>query len=397
MAGEHTARSGALVATIISVKMEIDDDDRDVIETHVEISNETTIPMGQLEAVIETTEGTLFHSLDPITSIGPGLTRSFVFNFSLMGGEWTFKLWHDSSSGRRSLDLGPYHSDFELETKQMGRKPKTSMGEGLFGGAFDTGMGDFGRVSERELIDSRTIELIDYEAEHDIGGSTRINVSTNSDESFATLSQDTHSTPLEPLTTPTQEISTTPLEPSHDLLANPTTNLLTPSGPPESPPMGPPSAPPTAPLGPPDSPPMGPPSAPPSAPPQPGPSTPPSGPPDSPPMGPPSAPPSAPPQPGPSTPPSGPPESPPMGPPSAPPSAPPQPGPSGPPSGPPESPPMGPPSAPPSAPPHPGPSGPPSGPPDSPPMGPPSAPPSAPPHPGPSGPPSGPPSSPPEN
>ena len=49
------------------------------------------------------------------------------------------------------------------------------------------------------------------------------------------------------MTTPPQEISTTPLEPSHDLLANPTTNLLTPSGPPESPPMGPPSAPPAGP------------------------------------------------------------------------------------------------------------------------------------------------------
>ncbi len=60
--GEHTTRSGALVATILSVKMEIDDDDRDVIEAHVEISNEATIPMGQLEAVVETTEGTSFHS-----------------------------------------------------------------------------------------------------------------------------------------------------------------------------------------------------------------------------------------------------------------------------------------------------------------------------------------------
>ncbi len=90
MVGEHTTRSGALVATILSVKMEIDDDDRDVIEAHVEISNEATIPMGQLEAVVETTEGTSFHSLDPITSIGPGLTRAFVFNFSLLGGEWTF-------------------------------------------------------------------------------------------------------------------------------------------------------------------------------------------------------------------------------------------------------------------------------------------------------------------
>ncbi|MBK30391.1 MAG: hypothetical protein CMB49_06795 [Euryarchaeota archaeon] len=270
MVGEHTTRSGALVANILSVKMEIDDDDRDVIEAHVEISNEATIPMGQLEAVVETTEGTSFHSLDPITSIGPGLTRTFVFNFSSLGGEWTFKLYHESASGRRSLDLGPYHSDFELEKKEIGRKPKSSMGEGLFGGAFDLGMGDFGSVSERELIDSSTIELVDYEAEHDIGGGTRINVSEDNEAALTSPTEETSLIPPSQENSPTLLTTPTgpPETPPTSLSVLPTPPESPPAGPPSAPPTGPPSTPPETPTGPPAGPPSGPPAGPPSSPPQ---------------------------------------------------------------------------------------------------------------------------------
>jgi len=344
VAEQLTARSGALIATVISVKMEIDDDDRDVIEAEIEVSNEAGIPMGQLEPVVETTEGSMFHSIDPISSIGPGLSRFFIFNFSLPGGEWTFKLWHETAGGRKSLDLGPYHSEFELTKQDVGRKPKTTMGEGLFGGAFNMGMGDFGNVSERGFIDSTSMELVDYEAEHDAGGGTKINVSSSEGGNLSNLSTEVE----EPVSSSLTEPAAAQMDQALNTITSASSGLLTsaPAGPPtpSSAPSGPPSG---APESPPSSAPSGPPTssdAPSGLPTSPdapsGPPTPPAGPPESPPSGAPSGPPTSSGAPsGPPTPPSGPPESPPSG------------APSGPPSGAPESPPSGAPSGPPSAPP----------------------------------------------
>ncbi|MBT7938902.1 MAG: hypothetical protein HN696_07035 [Euryarchaeota archaeon] len=332
MSESHTGQSGALVARLISVSMEIDDDDRDVINVLVEVSNEASIPMGQLEPLIETSEGTSFTPTDAITSIGPGLSRTYEFNFSIMGGDWNFRLWHNSASGRRSVDIGPHHSEFTLKKADPTRTPKSSMGAGLFGGAFDLGMDTFGSTSERELIDSKHIELVEYEAEHDEGGSTRINVLDN--ESTAPLSAPLAPiSPIEPLV-PLSAPSELPEPP----IATPTSSLEMPTGPPQAPPAGPPQAPPTGPpqappTGPPQAPPAGPPQAPPAGPPQ-APQTPPANPPDNDPMSiimaqtNSQAPPTGPPQEEPTNSPTGPPAAPPSGPPSAPPT--------GPPSGPPQ-------------------------------------------------------------
>ena len=365
MSESHIGRKGALVARLISVSMEIDDDDRDVINVLVEVSNEASIPMGQLEPLIETSEGTSFTPTDAITSIGPGLSRTYQFNFSIMGGEWSFRLWHSSAGGRRSVDIGPHHSEFTLQKADPTRTPKSSMGEGLFGGAFDLGMDIFGSTSERELIDSRHIELVGYEAEHDEGGSTRINVLD--DESTAPLSAPIEPiAPIEPLTPlyaptgPPKPLATQapiaspqapPTGPPEPLVAAPPLEM--PTGPPQAPPVAPPIESPMAPL---QTPPAGPPAAPPQTPLQA-----PVAPPSSPPAGSPSndpmamimaqtnsqAPPTGPPQEAPTNSPTGPPDGPPSAPPAGPPQEAPTNSPTGPPGGPPSAPPSGPPSAPP--------------------------------------------------
>ncbi|HIF16211.1 MAG TPA: hypothetical protein EYQ85_03045 [Candidatus Poseidoniales archaeon] len=342
MSESHTSRNGALIARLISVSMEIDDDDRDVINVQVEVSNEASIPMGQLEPLIETSEGTSFTPTDAITSIGPGLSRTYEFNFSIMGGDWNFRLWHNSAGGRRSVDIGPHHSEFTLKKADPTRTPTSSMGAGLFGGAFDLGMDTFGSTSERELIDSRHIELVEYEAEHDEGGSTRINVLD--DEPAPPLSA-----PLEPIS-PIEPLTplSAPTAPPEPPVATPAPSLEMPTGPPQAPPAGPPQAPPAAlpeppvatptpslemPAGPPQAPPAGPPQAPPAAPPVES-QAPPAGPPSNDPMAIIMAqtnsqtPPTGPPQEAPINSPTGPPTAPPSGPPSAPPT--------GPPSGPPQ-------------------------------------------------------------
>ena len=59
--------------------MEIDDDDEDIIQVVVDVVNESSIPIGGLQAAIVDAKGTRYEATEGISSIGPGLTRQFKF------------------------------------------------------------------------------------------------------------------------------------------------------------------------------------------------------------------------------------------------------------------------------------------------------------------------------
>ena len=365
-----SGNSGSLQAEILTIKMDINDDDEDVIITNVSITNEAPVPMGGLDVCVITNSGEKYSSLEGVTSLGPGVQRDWTFEFPLDSGEWTFVLRGSSDE----IKMGPYSFDFEYSATQ-GRKLASNIGSSLFSGAFDNHLGDFGNIKEREMIDPTKVQMTSYAAENSLGGETLIksDLGKLSTGLTATSSEGALDAPIlnsnpireAPLSQPSRSedpllahVGTSPsvrdydaLEPASENVAlppiSPTTNLLTPLNS-ESSLQTAPSSPPKSPSGP-TSPPPKPPSGPTSPPP-----TPPSNSPPGPPTGPPSGPPSPP-----TGPPSGPP-SPPTGPPSGPPSPP-----TGPPAGPP-SPPTGPPSGPPSPP-----TGPPAGPPSGPPTGPP--------------------------
>ena len=352
--------SGSLHAEVIEVKMDINDDDEDVVISKISITNEAPVPMGGLDVSVITHLGAKHHSQEGVTSLGPGIQRDWTFEFPLDSGEWTFVL----SGSSDEIKMGPFAFDFEYSATQ-GRKLSSNIGSSMFTGAFDLSLGDFGKVREREMIDSSKVVMTSYSAENSEGGETIIKSEIS--ESQTELSSnpendDPVSPPSGPPTPPTGP--PTPPEPP----ASPPTP---PKSPPPSPPSEP-SSPPKVPSGPsnppPNSPPDGPPSGPPTPPSSGTPTGPPSGPPTPPPSGTPTGPPKGPPSGPPTPPPSGPPEGPPGGPPSGPPSGPPTPPPSGAPTGPPTGPPGGPPTPPA------GPSGPPTGPPSGPPTGPPGSP-----------------------
>ena len=92
MSGEHTATAGSLSVILQTVRMEIDDDDEDIVEVTLDLTNESAIPVGGIQAEITTSLGTKVEPTSGISSIGPGLTRSFSFAFKLSDGEWTFSL-----------------------------------------------------------------------------------------------------------------------------------------------------------------------------------------------------------------------------------------------------------------------------------------------------------------
>jgi len=391
MSDQHSQRAASLEARLTDVKMEIDDDDEDVILVMVNLTNEAAIPMGGLNINITTSDGQKVSPKEGITSLGPGVSRSFTFEFPLDNGQWTFT----TSGNGKNISLGPYEADFTYH-EQAGRKLSNAIGSNLFTGAFTEHLGDFGNTEEKEIIDSSSIVLTTYHGENAEGGATKINVGeaagieSEQEDSPRTPPWQTSGT-TEPVSDP---LSTNLKQPANEVRTpawknNETTaaasapvDLLSvaaatvvaaepevvpslvssaPTGPPAVPskpaPTGPPAIPskpaPThtsaaaAPSGPPSATPSGPPSGPPGSAPSGPPSTTPSGPPAGPPSGPPAGPPSGPPVGSPSSSPSGTPSGPPAGPPSSSPSGPP----SGPPAGPQSSSPSGPPSGPPSAPP----------------------------------------------
>ena len=364
-----TGSSGSLQAEVIDIKMDINDDDEDVVIAKVSITNEAPVPMGGLDVAVITHLGAKHHSQEGVTSLGPGIQRDWTFEFPLDSGEWTFVLTGSSSE----IKIGPFAFDFEYSATQ-GRKLSSNIGSSLFTGAFDLSLGDFGKVKEREMIDSSKVVLTSYSAENSRGGETTIKADIDklSTGLTSTSGNDARDAPIlnanpvrdAPLSQPSRtedpllahNPSSASVRDSPVGVSPPAADLLTPLTPPTPapeaapeatstpvplPPAGPPS-PPTGPPTPPTGPPAGPPSGPPTPPagPPSGPPTPPSGPPAGPP-GPPSGPPTPPPGPpsGPPTPPSGPPAGPPSGPPAGPPGPP-----TGPPSGPP-GPPAGPPAS----------------------------------------------------
>ena len=315
-----TGSSGSLQAEVINIKMDINDDDEDVIIATVSITNEAPVPMGGLDVAIITNTGAKYHSQEGVTSLGPGIQRDWTFEFPLDSGEWTFML----SGSSAEIKMGPYDYDFEYSATQ-GRKLSSNIGSSLFSGAFDLNLSDFGNVKEREMIDPSKVVLTSYSAENTEGGDTLIKTDLEEQSGGLTTTSASNARDAPMLNpNPVREAPLTQVSRTEDpLLAHasnsdsvreaPVTTAATPPTPPSGPPMpptSPPSGPPSPPTGPPAGPPSGPP-MPPTSPPSP-PTGPPAGPP-SPPTGPPS-PPTGPPS-GPPSPPTGPPSGPPAGPP----------------------------------------------------------------------------------
>ena len=307
MSVSTTGSSGSLQAEVINIKMDINDDDEDVIIATVSITNEAPVPMGGLDVAVITNTGAKHLSQEGVTSLGPGIQRDWTFEFPLDSGEWTFVLKGSSDE----IKMGPYAYDFEYSVTQ-GRKLSSNIGSSLFSGAFDQDLGDFGNVKEREMIDPTKVVLTSYSAENSEGGETLIK--TDKDLLSTGLTSTSGSEAREAPILNANPVREAPLsQPSRTedpLLAHAPSSasvreapLTAPPTPPAGPPT-PPSGPPTPPAGPP-TPPAGPPT-PPAGPPTPpaGPPTPPPGPPTGPPAGPPAGPPGPP-----AGPPSGPPAS----------------------------------------------------------------------------------------
>ena len=114
MSDEHFTRAPPLDCRLMSASMEIDDDDEDVIQVSIEVANEAAMPIGGLDIFIQTSDNRKVESAEGISSLGPGLTRKFTFEFPLQSGDWTFML----RSPTVKADLGPYNHDFTYQAEK---------------------------------------------------------------------------------------------------------------------------------------------------------------------------------------------------------------------------------------------------------------------------------------
>ena len=286
-----TGSSGSLQAEVINIKMDINDDDEDVIIATVSITNEAPVPMGGLDVAVITNTGAKHLSQEGVTSLGPGIQRDWTFEFPLDSGEWTFLLKGSSDE----IKMGPYAYDFEYSVTQ-GRKLSSNIGSSLFSGAFDQNLADFGNIKEREMIDPSKVVLTSYSAENSEGGETLIKSDIDPLSTGLTSTNDARDAPILNANPVREAPLSQPSRTEDPLLAHAASSASVREAPisPPTPPT-PPAGPPTPPPGPP-SPPAGPPTPPAGPPnPPPGPPSPPTGPPAGPPSGPPTGPPSGPP------------------------------------------------------------------------------------------------------
>ena len=84
---ETSSKSGSLEASLVSVRMDIDDDDEDVIIATVSVGNEATVPIGGLNVSVITNSGAKHESKEGVSSLGPGVEREWTFEFPLSSGE----------------------------------------------------------------------------------------------------------------------------------------------------------------------------------------------------------------------------------------------------------------------------------------------------------------------
>jgi hypothetical protein len=211
MSDDHSARAGSLNAHLMSVSMEIDDDDEDVIFVVVDVVNESAIPVGGLSAALVTDKGVRYEPVEGITSIGPGLTRQFKFEAGIVTGTWSFEF----SGGGQGMKLGPYEADFEFKAEQ-GRIMGNAIGSSLFSGAFDSHLGDFGSVEERGIINPDSIVMTNYVGESMEGGGTKVS------QGFAAEAEDEEGPRTPPWASETSEPAQSPVTASNDPLLSPT-------------------------------------------------------------------------------------------------------------------------------------------------------------------------------
>jgi hypothetical protein len=199
MSDELVGRSNSLLAELLSVVLDVDDDDRDIIRVIIAITNESAVPISKIESSIDTIGKGSYAAERSVSSIGPGLTRNFHFTLGEEPGHWVFNLSHGSDPSKETLEIGPIRADLRIgetleeEVELAGASIGGGVGGGMIADVFSEALDNFGKVRE-------TIEI---QMEFEGTPETSSRDVENKDE----LAQDTPKTSPSPLKPPSKKDS----------------------------------------------------------------------------------------------------------------------------------------------------------------------------------------------
>ena len=260
--------SNGVTATLWSIIDEIDDDDEDIIEVSIEVSNDSGQDLWDISGDVRAMDGTHGIQMSGPERIGTSHGDELIFWVPIDTGAWLFKLDYNTDSGHGAIELGPFTNELRIEERVRPKKvaiqstgsEQMKVAAGLdnpLAAAFGSAMDGFGEVVE--MTDPVLSEA-----------------AASSDPMEAAFAGGL----LESQQAPTQiQTASPPTNPP----GPPSPSLSAAPEPPTGPPSGPPSPPPSAAPGPPSGPPSPPPSTAPGPPSGPPPSTKSGGPPGPPP------------------------------------------------------------------------------------------------------------------
>ncbi len=111
---QQTVSSGGVTATLWAVVEEIDDDDEDILEVTVDVSNDSTRDLWDIEGDIRAMDGTHAHARGSPSRIESGEGDELKFWVPADTGAWLFKINYNTDSGPGSVELGPFTNDLRI-------------------------------------------------------------------------------------------------------------------------------------------------------------------------------------------------------------------------------------------------------------------------------------------
>lgn len=250
-----------ITATLWAIIDEIDDDDEDILEITIDISNASNQDMWDIHGDVKAMDGTHGTSRQVPSRIEAKEDDNLTFWIPATTGAWLFKLDYNTDSGHETIELGPFADDLRIAaterpkrvvesvvTTDVSERMDVASNDDPLAMAFGTALDGFGDGLE--------------------AGSELMNEATSEDPMQAAFAGGILASKQAPSIP----------EPANEIVSGPPVGVPTgpPTGPPAEAPTGPPSGPP---IGPPSEAPTGPPSGPPTGPPVEAPTGPPSGPP----------------------------------------------------------------------------------------------------------------------
>ena len=110
--------SNGVTATLWSIIDEIDDDDEDIIEVSIDVSNESGQDLWDIRGDVRAMDGTHGIQMSGPERIGTNDGDELTFWVPVDTGAWLFKLDYNTDSGQGAIELGPFTNDLRIEARE---------------------------------------------------------------------------------------------------------------------------------------------------------------------------------------------------------------------------------------------------------------------------------------